>query len=268
MRERHTDLGKFGWGKLLRYLAAAIFTGLGAGVIGPFGTYDSMYSGSRYVFWISTLTFAWTLMLFISYGMRAVLMRPGLPGWAVMLAAAAVGSVPILFEVRWMAAFLLGDEVRLAPIWLNYIQVYFITVTFSLLQWVVIERWSLATGLPLETGTAHQGPQKPAHAKTLRLSRMPDGLNGFILCLEMEDHYVRVHTEEGSGLVLHRFSDAVRELSEDDGMQVHRSWWVARKAVESVETENRQRFLILSNGLRVPVSLNHLPAVHKAGWIN
>ena len=68
--------------------------------------------------------------------------------------------------------------------------------------------------------------------------------------------------------MLHRLIDAVRELSEDDGMQVHRSWWVASKAVERVETENRQRFLILSNGLRVPVSRNHLPAVRKAGWIN
>lgn len=268
MRERHTDFGEFGRGKLLRYLAAGILTGLGAGFIGPYGTYEFMNSGPRYFYWISIITLGWTQMLFISYGMRAVLMRPGLPGSAVMLAAAAVGSVPILFEVRWMAAFLLGDEVRHAPIWLTYIQVYFITVICSLLQWVVIERWSLATGLPLETGTAPQGPQKPAHAKFLRISRMPDGLNGSILCLEMEDHYVRVHTEEGSGLVLHRLIDAVRELSEDDGMQVHRSWWVASKAVERVETENRQRFLILSNGLRVPVSRNHLPAVRKAGWIN
>lgn len=249
-------------------MAAAVLAGLGAGAIGPYGTYESMSSGPRYVFWISIVTLGWTQMLFISYGTRAVLARSGLPGWGVLLAAAAVGSVPILFEVRWMAGFIMGDEVRHGPLWLGYIQVLFITVIFSLLQWVVIERRSLATGLPLETGKAPQAPQTQALAKILRLNRMPDGLEGSILCLEMEDHYVRVHTEQGSGLVLHRLSDAIRELEGGDGMQVHRSWWVAKKAVERFETENRQHFLFISNGLRVPVSRNRLAAVRKAGWVN
>ena len=113
-----------------------------------------------------------------------------------------------------------------------------------------------------------QALEEEERAKTLRLSQMPDGLNGSILCLEMEGQYVRVHTEEGSGLVQQSFNDAVQELSEDDGMMVHRFWWVARKAVESFESRNRQRTFILSNGLRVPVSTNHFVDVHKAGWLN
>jgi DNA-binding LytR/AlgR family response regulator len=96
---------------------------------------------------------------------------------------------------------------------------------------------------------------------------MPEGLNGEILCVEMEDRYVRVHTPEGNDLALRRLNDAIRELEGHDGMQVHRSWWVARDAVERVEKKSRQPILVLSNGLRVPVSRGYLAAVRKAGWI-
>ena len=67
-----------------------------------------------------------------------------------------------------------------------------------------------------------------------------------LIALEMEDHYVRAHTMLGSDLVLLRMRDAIAELEGVEGAQVHRSWWVARDAVERVEREGRNVRLLLS----------------------
>jgi DNA-binding LytR/AlgR family response regulator len=79
----------------------------------------------------------------------------------------------------------------------------------------------------------------------------------------MQDHYVRAETPLGSAMILMRFSDAVAELG-PTGMQVHRSWWVARDAVASLEREGRRTRVRLANGAVVPVSSAFLPAVREA----
>ena len=49
-----------------------------------------------------------------------------------------------------------------------------------------------------------------------------------LYAIESEDHYLRVHTSAGQELILMRLADAVRELAGVEGLQTHRSWWVAR----------------------------------------
>ena len=83
----------------------------------------------------------------------------------------------------------------------------------------------------------------------------------------MQDHYVEVHTEEGSDLLLLRFRDALRELDGLDGAQVHRSHWVARAAVAGVERRSGRIALRLVNGNRVPVSRSFAPALRDRGWL-
>ena len=77
----------------------------------------------------------------------------------------------------------------------------------------------------------------------------------------MEDHYVRVHTTRGSGLVLMRFSDAIAELEATPGLRIHRSWWVAARAVAEVERSARSTKARLINGLRAPVSQPYIQAL-------
>jgi hypothetical protein len=267
MRELHDDKaasrGHSGRRKLIGYLLAAVLTGLAAGVIGPFGTYQSMYAGPRYVYWLTIVPLGWGQMVVISYCLRNVLDPDRLPGWSLMLIIAAIGSLPILFEVRWLGEMLVAELGSYTPLWLGYLQVYFVTTIFSLVQWTAIERWPLDIGWhPVDSGEASPDtPQTAAVAPAAQLSRMPEGLDGIVLCLEMEDHYVRVHTNQGSGLVLQRLSDAVRELADHDGQQVHRSWWVARAAVSGHERNGGRCILLLSNGLKVPVSRSYLAAL-------
>lgn len=96
------------------------------------------------------------------------------------------------------------------------------------------------------------------------LARVPRELGPEIVALEAEDHYVRVHTPKGSTLVLMRLSDAIELLDEALGMRVHRSWWVARRAIESFERDGQRVILRLTNGAQVPVGRMYVAAVRSA----
>lgn len=100
----------------------------------------------------------------------------------------------------------------------------------------------------------------PAGSSALA-ARLPLDVRGRLVCLEMEDHYVRVHTDRGSALVLLRLSDAIAEAHPVQGRQVHRSWWVSDEAVEGFERVGRAGALRLSNGARAPVSQRYLKSV-------
>lgn len=259
------DFRAFGREQLVRYVLAALICGIAAGFLAPFDSNQTMYTGPRYIYWISMVCLGWAQMLFISYGMRTILSSLRWPGWAIMAVIAAVGSVPIMFETWWMSTALMNEPpAEPIPLWSAYIRVYAITIAFSLVQWTVIENWSLDIVRKQGETTA----DAPGPMKTIRLDRMPEGLNGEILCLQTDDHYLRVHTSEGSDLILHRLSDAVRELDGCDGMQVHRSWWVAKEAIEAARIENNRHILALKNGILVPVSRKYLPDIRKAGWID
>ena len=97
--------------------------------------------------------------------------------------------------------------------------------------------------------------------------RLPARLGRTVLCLQMEDHYVRVHTPEGSALVLMSLSQAMAGLKDVDGAQTHRSWWVARAGVTGVVEDGRNMRLRLAGGLEAPVSRARVGALREEGWL-
>ncbi|MBE8168025.1 MAG: hypothetical protein HAW66_06635 [Shewanella sp.] len=86
------------------------------------------------------------------------------------------------------------------------------------------------------------------------MTLLPIEKRGKLLCLQMDDHYLSVHTDKGQHLVLLHFKDALDKLSHYQGLQVHRSWWVAVDAVVKVQKHNRKYHLVLENAFNVPVS--------------
>jgi DNA-binding LytR/AlgR family response regulator len=62
--------------------------------------------------------------------------------------------------------------------------------------------------------------------------------------------------------------DALAELDGADGMQVHRSYWVARDAIKASQRKGRKTLLVLNYGLHVPLRESFLPAVRNAGWLD
>jgi DNA-binding LytR/AlgR family response regulator len=78
---------------------------------------------------------------------------------------------------------------------------------------------------------------------------------------------VRAHTARGSDLILIPLKDAIAELEGVDGLQVHRSWWVARGAVAEALSSGRNLTLRLTNGLEAPVSRASIATLRATGWL-
>lgn len=115
---------------------------------------------------------------------------------------------------------------------------------------------------PVQT---HAGPAHPAPAAFLQ--RLPPKLRGAAIhAVQAEDHYLRIHTDRGSDLILMRLSDAVLELDGLEGAQTHRSWWVARDAVRGVERGDGRATLTLEGGISAPVSRRYARALRQADW--
>ena len=93
--------------------------------------------------------------------------------------------------------------------------------------------------------------------------RLPRQLGTDLIYLKVEDHYVKAYTPAGSGLILMRFADAVAELSAH-GLQVHRSYWVAKPYMKRVMPKDGRTVLRLTTGQDIPVSRTYLRAVRAA----
>lgn len=117
----------------------------------------------------------------------------------------------------------------------------------------------------VETRTIVMPPLPEAErAFRLRLSARRRGAK--LIALEAEDHYVRVHTDQGSELLSMRFAEALEELGRAHGHRLHRSWWAPADAIERVRWKRGGGEASLSGGLSVPVSRSCAAALKEAGW--
>ena len=87
-----------------------------------------------------------------------------------------------------------------------------------------------------------------------------------IYAVSAEDHYLRIHTDRGSDLILMRLGDAVGELEGIEGAQTHRSWWVAKSAVTGAERGDGRAVFTLKNGVQAPVSRTYARVLRREGW--
>jgi hypothetical protein len=88
-----------------------------------------------------------------------------------------------------------------------------------------------------------------------------------LVSLSSEDHYVRVVTDRGNSLIRYRFADALAEVRNVPGLQVHRSHWVAIRAVDRVQANGKSYSLMLCNGTIIPVSRTNIGVLRSAGLI-
>jgi len=238
-------------GSWLQGVAAATVAGAALGLLGPFGTYGDLTVAERYAYWIGLTVLMWlqTMAVFTASHRAPAFARR--PLWLQATLAALAGAVPTTFEVAYVEGLLrVGGVLTPRSLAETYGSVAVIAV-------------GVFTPLTL---IQHRRPRAaPAEAASFAKA-LPPELGAQVVALAAEDHYLRVYTERGDSLIHHRFSDAVREL-DDAGVQVHRSWWVARGAVERVEREGDRHILVLRGGVRAPVSRTFGLAAREAGLI-
>ncbi len=251
----------------------AVMTVIGTilALIGPFGSFEQPLP-IRLATWLAFSYLGYAIYSPMSWVVEKAHQALDLPKLGLWVAACLVATIPMSIIV-WSVSYVPGPvplpsaETALT----QYLYVFVIgggvTALFNLID--------------TKQDTAEPATLPPAaeDAAPIPLSRndepdlpqlvrdLPPQLGSDVVALEMEDHYVRVHTALGSELVLMRMRDAVAQLAEFDGMQVHRSWWVARAAVEDVRREGRNVRLVLPGEREAPVARAQVAELRQAGWI-
>ncbi len=245
----------------LRRLAIelALFVAVGAfmAVIGPYQT-GELPAGHRLLYWLICILGGGVIGISIERG-------PGCrwgAGWRRVLATAVAMTLPVTLLVL-ATGYVLGHQSVDPATTLNLVWQVFV------ICWPIMAIRALVWRQPatiVETRTIVAPPLPEAEAlfrKRLSARRRTARL----IAIEAEDHYLRVHTDLGDELLTLRFADALVELAGAHGFQVHRSWWVAGDAIETVRWRRGAGAVRLLCGLSAPLSRTHAPTLRAAGWL-
>lgn len=248
---------------LLRRLAARFDRGVsvavGAGVVlaltGAFGT-DIAPLWLRFAYWVP-LILVGAIWAHLCSRLIERAIDPDERPWLTVAALSVATAGPVVLVVWLVTGLVFEGEVYAAGRIVHFIgPVLVVTVAISAINVF------LARPRPVQT---HAGATGAAPARFL--DRLPPRLRGArLLAVQAEDHYLRLHTDRGSDLILMRLSDAVAELAGLEGARTHRSWWVARDAVTDVSRGDGRARLTLTGGLEAPVSRRYARALRAAGW--
>lgn len=245
-------------------LAVMSVIGVLLALLGPLGSFDAPF-WLRLVYWLGLAWAGYACYRPIGGLVTRLGANLDLPEWSLWLLACLIATVPMTVVVWLVEALPPPLEVPSAERWITtygYVLAIgaVITMVFYLIQSKSVAAPEAALPQPAE-----QIAIRPAQPRLF--DRLPPALGTDLVALEMEDHYLRVHTALGSDLILLRMRDAVAELDGLDGAQVHRSWWVARGAVQQVERDGRNIRLVLHQGLAAPVARNMVPVLKAEGWL-
>lgn len=221
------------------------------GVMGPFGTNELMRLVPRVAYWacLVVLPYSWGFLVDATIRAGTGGARPWLwvplsgviTGLGVAAIVIALNALVFAFVPKgWALAELVGSVLVIS---------FIITLAFNF-----VNRRSETTG---------QDAPEPASI----LTRLPFDKRAALVALCVEDHYVRVHTLKGEEMLLMRLSDAMREVGDTQGAQVHRSHWAAFDQVKAVRREGDRAILTMSTGLELPVSRANLPKIKAAGLL-
>lgn len=232
--------------------------GLALGTLGPFGTYEVPLA-ARLAYWLGFTLLGYAIFRPMLVAGEWLAAAAEIPRIAADLLVVTVGAFPLALLIGFAIAGMRPAALD-GGFAILYLQVWAIGLAIDLFM---TRFFSDRTPSRQSAGPA---PEPPLSGRPAFFDRLPPGFGDRLLCLGMEDHYVRAYGEHGSTLILMRLRDAIAELGGIDGMQVHRSWWVSRAAVLRVEREGRSRRLILDNGMTVPVARSYAADLPGIGW--
>jgi len=216
-------------------------------IAGPFGTHDTMGLVARIGYWavVVAVSIAGSLVVAQIKSQRQVVR---LAAWAVYVVVLALGVLAFNAALFGLP-FGLGELASLVVI--VGLSVLAINGLLYLAQQMM--------------GTAAREPELPANPQARFLRRLPIELRAPLVRFEAQDHYLNVTTSKGKAMILLRMAEAVEELKEAGGLQVHRSHWVALDAVQGhVRVEGRD-LLKMPDGVSVPVARTRRDAARAAG---
>lgn len=244
-----------------RVLAAMAVVALLMGFAGPFGTYELLPLAARLGYWAAIVLATYG----VGYGFGVVAVplvgRRIRTRWLRMALVSTASGIPITVAVVLVNLVTFGsdgwDVIELAELWVSVTVISLGVMLISVLVDQSLARAREHVPMPDAAGAEAGQPRV--------LERLPLPQRGNLVSLSVSDHYVDVVTTRGHGLVLMRLSDAIAETAPVQGLQVHRSHWVALDAVARPVRVDGKLQLELRDGRRLPVSRSYLKAVRQAG---
>jgi hypothetical protein len=247
---------------LIASIAAVLMTAVGA-----FGTSQAPLP-TRLAYWLIIMECGAMIGLGASAGIVAwgrLRHRPWLEGLTISVAIAAPLTLVVIGATL---AFFGGSAPQPATVLRFFGFVWMISAAITAIT-IATNRSALPApdAEPPTEEPAPAPPPAPIAVRPRLSDRLPPHLrSAAIHALQAEDHYLRVHTDAGSELILMRLGDAVPELEGVEGARTHRSWWVARAAIREVTRLDGRAELTLPGGVVAPVSRSAYPALRDAGW--
>lgn len=243
---------------LRRGFLIATIAGLAMTFTGAFGT-GAMPLPTRLLYWLLIMEAGAVIGVVATIGVRAwggLAAKPVLEGALISLLIA----FPLTLVVLGANLGVLGSGTpRLTYMITLFAMVFAVTALITTVNY--------ATARPAPVVMSAPAPESARSRRPRLADRLPPHLRDSpIHALQAEDHYLRIHTETGSDLILMRMTDAILELDGLEGTRTHRSWWVSRVAVRAVTRKDGRATLTLPNGIVAPVSRSTYPELRDAGW--
>ena len=296
-------LSRLAWLRLWFYLGVPLGLGflLGWWRVGRAATWPL---GTSLAYWIGVALLSTLLQATATQLVAPLMRRARSPLWLTLLVGQLIGGaillMPALNAWRLVLRTTLYPEMSLATRWVGFedlVQrmpsnaVLWVGLNLLFFYGLRMPRFGYhppgpaanrlpAAPDPPHTPAAASAPEPvppaavpdPVAALTCRdtaepafMARVRPDRRSELLAVEADGHYLHVHTRAGKDLILYRLCDALTELEGAEGARVHRSWWVAQRALSR---ERHREILKLVNGLEVPVSRSYRLAARERGWID
>ena len=228
-----------------------VILGLGAGIVGPFGTFVYAPLVPRTVYWI--IAIAGGCALWWALGGLGKRFIPEWPyEWGEVLVAIPFAFINPVFLVGFHLVLNTAFGSRFPTEWSAFVISHLTLSVFVILPTIFISRRII---LDAETNAGRQ-------AIDLLFEKLPMKLRGATpFALSAEGNYVRVYTERGDDLIMSTFEEAVRAVSGIPGIRTQRSWWVAENAVRRVERSGSSYKVALESGLEAPLGRRRKSAI-------
>lgn len=232
-------------------LAALAGLAIVVGISGPFDTINAFDLPQRMAYWAVVVP-----MTYAAGMMGSLLVEPALRATAVAFKIVGLSLGSALMVCLFLGLFnaLIGLEFNLYEFALGFLSIYVICLVIDGMDHLI---------------KAEQRPQVdnaiPTALTPAILARLPLERRGALVAMTVQDHYVEVTTTKGKTLILMRLSDAIAECAPCQGLQIHRSHWVALDQIAAARRLGDAAVVILKSGVELPVARSRLSAVQQAG---
>ncbi|GAB4361501.1 MAG: LytTR family DNA-binding domain-containing protein [Oricola sp.] len=228
-----------------------------ATLTGPFGTYLELDTVPRFAYWLAA---AAGCGFFMNIGIYFALTHPQIGRFSALMrlaAAVLIAAIPGALVIMILEFLFRGTT--LTPVFAAKAWSFIAIIGFVIAQNDYREFLSNACpGEPFAQAFRMPADSEsaigPGADEAVFFRHLKPQIGRRLVSLSMHDHYLEVVTDSGRDMILKRMGDAVAELVDYPGLQIHRSHWVALDAVADVERENGKTHAVLRDGRKLPVS--------------